>query len=325
MKLRQIFFFLMLCLSIPQAAFAEWKPTKPIAWVVGFAAGGPTDLLARIIAPKLGEVLGTTVIVENRAGAAGNIAFTQAAQAKPDGYTIILGTTGNVVINPHMYTKSAVDTQKRFSFIAPLSKYSNVLIVNSSVPVKNVGELIAYAKQNPGKVTYGSGGNGASNHLAGVILEMATNAPLTHVPYKGSGPAMIDLMGGNITFMFDLLSTGLNNVSTGKIRPIAVTNSERSKFAPEIPTMKESGVPEYEKVSGELWVAVYGPAGMPPDVLETIRRGFTLALKSPEVRAKLDEQKYEEWNLKPEEYPEFYRGEYAKWGAAVKASGAKIE
>lgn len=306
-------------------AVGQQYPSKPITWVVGFSAGGPTDLLARTIAPKLSQVMGVPVLVENKLGAAGNVAFGQVAKAAPDGYTIILGTVGNIVINPHMYTKSGVDTLREFVFIAPLTKYDNLMLVNSNVPVRNVAELVAYAKANPGKVTYGSGGNGASNHLAGVILQMATGAPLTHIPYKGSGPAMNDLLGGQITFMFDLLSTGLPQTKSGKIRPFAVTGSTRSSFAPEIPTMAESGIPEYDKVSGGLWVGVYGPVQMPQGVLEVLRRGFTNALASAEIKASLRDQKYETWNIEPDKYAAFQSAEYQKWGEAVKASGAKVD
>lgn len=298
--------------------------SKPVTLLVGFSAGGPTDQYARTLAPKLGAALGVPVIVENKTGANGSLATNFLARAKPDGYTLALSTSGQIVINPHLVPGST-DTFKDLAFIAPLVRYENVLLVNASAPYRTLPEFIAYAKANPDKANYGSGGTGASNHLAGVLLEMSTGVKLTHVPYRGSGPAMTDLLAGNITAMFDVLATGLPHVATGKVRAFAVTGAKRSRYAPEIPTFAEAGLPEFERLSGGLWFGIYAPPGLPPEVLAALRSAFGKIQDDADLRAKIVDLKYEPWQLSPEEYPDFYRTEYAKWGAAIKAGAVKTQ
>lgn len=318
----------MVCIAfMAAAAMPAWSQTfnKPVTLVVGFSAGGPTDLYARTLAPALGAALGVPVVVDNKPGANGSIAINSSSRAKPDGYTIALGVTGQIVINPHLLPPGGADTFKDLTFIAPLVRYENVFLVGASQPYKTLGEFVAYAKANPEKLSYGSGGRGASNHLSGVFLEMSIGAKLTHVPYRGNGPAMTDLLSGNINSMFDILATGLAQVQAGKLRALAVTGPKRSRYAPDIPTFEEAGLPEFEKLSGGLWFGMYGPPNMPADGLATLRAAFAKIKDDPELKAKVADLKYEPWQLSAEAYPSFYQAEYAKWGAAVKAGAVKLD
>lgn len=218
-------FVLFLVAVLPGHALAQQYPQRPIQWVIPFAVGGPTDVLARAIAPKLGEALGVPVIIDNRAGAGGSIGVGAVARAAPDGYTIVMGHTGTHAINPHLYSNLQYDPLKDFVPIAPVVSYSNILVVNPKVPVNNVKELVAYAKANPDKVSFASGGNGVVGHILGELLKSMTGAPMLHVPYKGNAPALTDVMAGNATCMFELLNTGLAQIKAGRLKPLAVTSA----------------------------------------------------------------------------------------------------
>ncbi len=310
------------------ACLPAWSQviTKPVTLVVGYSPGGPTDQYARTLAPKLSAALGVPVIIDNRTGANGSIAISQIAKAKPDGTTIGLMTSAQGVINPQMLPRGGgVDTFKDLTFLASLVRYENILLIGASQPMKSLQELVTYAKANPGKISFGSGGNGASNHLSSVLLEMATGTKLNHIPYRGSAPALVDVIGGNVTMMFDVLATGLPHVQTGKVRALVVTGAKRSPFAPDVPTFAEAGYPEYERLSGGLWFTMVAPAHLPPEVLSALRAAFDKVKNDPDVKAKIVDLKYDAWDLKPEDFPEFYQSEYRKWGAAIKASGAKLE
>src|SRR4051812_27783421 len=241
--MRLIVTFLLLASNI---AFAQSFPNKPLKWIVPFPPGGSTDGFSRPLASKLSELLGQPVVVENVAGAGASIGTDRIAKSAPDGYTIGLATTGTHAINPHIYgAKLPHDTVKDFTHISLAVSYVNVLVVNPNVPVKNVAELIEYAKTNP--VTFGSAGNGSSNHLSGEVLKVLSKVPMQHVPYKGSGPAMTDVIAGNITMMFDVLITSIPQMRGGRVRALAVTSAKRSPYVPEVPTMDESGVPGYNE------------------------------------------------------------------------------
>ena len=307
------------------AASAQNYPNKPIRWLIPFSAGGPTDVLARAIAPKLGESLGVAVLVENRVGAGGSLAMDAVAKAAPDGYTIGMGHTGTQAINPHLYAKLPYDPLKDFAPITPVVSYVNVLVVNPNVPAKSVAELVAYAKANPGKANFASGGNGATNHLSGELLKALTGAPMVHVPYKGSAPALTDVIAGNATCMFDILVTSLPQIRAGKVRPLAITSSKRSPYAPDIPTMKEAGVTGYDEAGSDLWFGVFAPAGTPKPVVDRLHAELVKALGTPEVSERIRAQAYDTWTLAPEEFAAFLRTDHAKWGKVVKLAGAKAE
>ncbi len=307
------------------AALAQTYPDRPIRWLIPFSAGGPTDVLARAIAPKLSQALGQPVIVDNRVGAGGSIAMDALAKSAPDGYTIGMGHTGTQSINPHLYSKLQYDSLKDFAPITPVVSYVNVLVVNPNVPVKNVAELIAYAKANPAKVSFASGGTGATNHLSGELLKSLTGAPMLHVPYKGSAPALVDVIGGNVTCMFDILVTSLPQIRAGKVRALAVTSSKRSGYAPDIPTMVEAGVTGYGDAGSDLWFGVFAPAGTPKAIVDRLNAELVKALNTPEVSERIRLQAYDTWTLKPEEFSAFLRTDYDKWGKVVKFSGARAD
>jgi tripartite-type tricarboxylate transporter receptor subunit TctC len=307
------------------SAIAQAYPNKPLRWLIPFSAGGPTDVLARAIAPKLGEALGQAVVVENRVGAGGSLAMDAVAKAAPDGYTIGMGHTGTQAINPHIYAKLPYDPLRDFAPITPVVSYVNVLVVNPNVPARSVAELVAYAKANPDKVSFASGGKGATNHLSGELLKALTGAPMLHVPYKGSAPALVDVIAGNATGMFDILVTSLPQIRAGKVRALAVTSSKRSSHAPDIPTMVEAGVTGYGEAGSDLWFGVFAPAGTPRAIVDRLNAELVKALRTPEVSERIRQQAYDPWTLTPDEFAAFLRTDHAKWGQVVKLSGYKAD
>ena len=327
---------LMCCLAAPavslaqsagtQPAAARDYPNKPIRWIVPFPPGGSTDAFSRPVAQKLSELLGQPVIVENVPGAGASIGSDRIAKAAPDGYTIGLATTGTHAINPHLYgARLPHDTSKDFTPITLAVSYVNALIVNPKLPVANVAELIAYAKANPGKVTFGSAGNGSSNHLSGEVFKILTGAPFVHVPYRGSAPALADVIGGTTSFMFDVLVTALPAVQAGRVRALGVTSDRRSPFAPDIPTMTEAGVPGFAEAGSDLWFGIVGPAGIPKPIVNKLNATLIQALRSPEIRQRVSAQAFEVRTSTSEEFASVIRRDRDKWGPIVKTSGAKVE
>ena len=291
-----------------------------------FPPGGSTDGFSRPLAAKLAELLGQPVVVENIGGAGASIGSDRIAKSAPDGYTIGLATTGSHAINPHIYgAKLPHDTIKDFTHITLAVSYVNVLVVNPNVPAKSVAELIAYAKANPGKVTFGSAGNGSSNHLSGEVLKVLTKAPMEHIPYKGSGPAMTDVMAGNITFMFDVLITSIPQMNAGRVRALAVTSAKRSPYVPEVPTMDESGVAGYNEAGSDLWFGIVGPAGIPRPIVQKLNEKLIEALRSPDMRQRIRIQAFDLWTSTPEEFTGVLKSDHAKWGKIVRAAGARID
>ncbi len=316
---------LALLLLLSGNALAQY-PAKPIRWIVPFPPGGPTDTFSRPVAQKLSEIVGQPVIIENVGGAGGSLGVDRIAKSEPDGYTLGLATTGTQTINPHLYGKRlAYDALKDFTDLTLAVRYVNLLIVNPRVPAKSVAELVAYAKANPGKVTFGSAGNGSSNHLSGEVLKYVTGAPMTHVPYKGSAAALTDVIAGNITCMFDILVTALPQAHAGHVRALAVTSATRSPFAPDIPTMEESGIKGYSDAGADLWFGIIAPAGLPRPVTARLNGALVQALRSPDIRQRLSAQAFEPWTSTPEEFARVIRSDYEKWGRIVKASGARID
>ncbi len=312
--------------ALPALAAAQTYPTKPLKWIVPFPPGGSTDGFSRPLAAKLSELLGQPVVVENVGGAGASIGSDRISKAAPDGYTIGLATTGSHAINPHIYgRKLPHDTLKDFTHIALAVSYVNVLVVHPGVPAKNVGELIAYAKANPGKVSFGSAGNGSSNHLSGEVLKVITKAPMEHVPYKGSGPAMTDVIAGNITGMFDVLITSIPQMQAGRVRALAVTSARRSPYLPEVPTMDESGVPGYSEAGSDLWFGIVGPAGIPRPIVQKLNAKLIEALRAPDMRQRIRVQAFDLWTSTPEEFTSVLKADHAKWGRIVGAAGARID
>ena len=301
-------------------------PNKPLRWIVPFPPGGPTDSFSRPVAAKLAELIGQPVVVENVAGAGASIGTDRLARSAPDGYTVALATTGTHAINPHLYgARLPYDALKDFTPLTLAVRYVNVLVIHPGVPVDNVADLVAYAKANPGKVSFGSAGNGSSNHLSGEVLKYVTGAPMQHVPYKGSAPALTDVISGNLTFMFDILVTSLPQARSGRVRALAVTSAARSPFAPDIPTMAESGIKGYSDAGADLWFGIVAPAGLPRSVTEMLNAKLIEALRAPEMRQRLSAQAFELWTSSPEEFSRVIRADHEKWGRIVKASGAKVD
>ena len=312
-------------LMVSIAAYAQY-PSKPIKWIVPFPPGGPTDSFSRPVAQKLSELMGQPVVVENVPGAGAAIGTERLAKSAPDGYTVALATTGSLAINPHLYgPRIQYDSLKDFTPLTLAVKYVNVLVINPSVPVNSVHELVEYAKANPGKVTFGSAGNGSSNHLSGEVLKYVTGAPMQHVPYKGSAPALTDVIAGNLTYMFDILVTALPQARSGRVKALAVTSATRSPFAPDIPTMAESGIKGYSEAGSDLWFGIIAPAGLPKPVTAKLNAALIQAMRAPDMRQRLSAQAFEPWTSTPEEFARVIRSDHEKWGRIVKASGARVD
>jgi len=301
-----------------QAAF----PSKPITIIVPFSAGGTTDILARVVGLHMGTDLGQPVVVDNRAGAGGNIGGQAAARAPADGYTLFMGTVGTHAINQSLYKKMPFDPIKDFAPLSRVAMVPNLLVVNPGQPYKSVKELIAYGKANPGKINFGSSGNGSSIHLSGELFKQMTGVDMQHVPYRGSAPAVSDLLGGQISVMFDNMPSAIQHVKGGKLRALAVTTAKRSPALPDVPTIAEAGVPGYEATS---WFGLLAPAGTPAPIVAKLNAAILKALADPEVKKKLAEQGAESHGEKPEEFAAFIKSETAKWGKVVKESGASLD
>jgi tripartite-type tricarboxylate transporter receptor subunit TctC len=306
--------------ALAQAAFAQGYPARSITMVVGFAPGGGTDTTARIVAKKVGDSVGQTVIVENKAGAGGTVATHQVARSSPDGYTILLGSVGSLAVAPHLIAKLPYDPLRDLAPITMAVEFPNVLVVQASMPATTLAEFVQLAKASPGKIGYGSSGIGGIGHLAGALLGMVADIDIVHVPYKGGGPAMQDLLGGQIPAMIATPPTALPHVKAGKIRALATTGAARAALMPDVPTVAESGYPGYEATN---WYAYLAPAGTPKDVLERLQRELVQALNAPDVREQLDRQGMEAKPGTPEELAKYMERELATWGRVVKA--AKIQ
>ena len=297
-------------------------PTKPIRLVVPFPAGGTTDILARAAAQKLTEAWGQSVVVDNRPGAAGNIGSELVAKAAPDGYTLLMGTVGTHAINPGLYAKMPYDHVKDFVPVILVAGVPNVLVVNPSLPVNSVAELIAYAKANPGKLNFASSGSGTSIHLSGELFMSMTGARMTHVPYKGSAPALQDLAGGQVQLMFDNLPSSLALIKAGKLRALAVTSAARAAALPDVPTIAESGVPGFEASS---WFGILAPAGTPAPIVAKIDAEVAQWLASPDARERLLAQGANAAGGTPDDFARHIAAETAKWAKVVRDSGAKVD
>lgn len=303
------------------AAAQEGFPNRPIRLVVPFAAGGSTDIVARIIAAKMGDILKQPVVVDNRGGAGGNLGAAAVARAAPDGYTVLMGTVATHAINPALYTKMPYDPVKDFAPVSLLVNVPNVVIVHPSLNVKTTAELIALLKANPDKYEYASSGIGTPLHLSGALFESMAGVKMVHVPYKGAGPAMLDVVSGQVKIMFDNLPSAIGQIRKGAVVGLAITTKDRSPAAPDLPTVSESGLPGYETYS---WNAIFAPAGTPMAIVDKLAQAGAEAVADPEVKAKLADLSAVTVGSTPDQLAAHVKAELAKWGPVVKASGASI-
>ncbi|MFS8038601.1 Bug family tripartite tricarboxylate transporter substrate binding protein [Xanthobacter sp. AM11] len=308
-------------LAAGPAAAQQTFPDRPIRLVVPFAAGGSTDIVARIIAAKMSEILKQQVIVENRAGAGGNAGAAAVARAAPDGYTVLMGTVATHAINPALYTKMPYDPVKDFAPVSLLVNVPNVIVVHPSLNVKSVAELIALLKANPDKYDYASSGIGTPLHLSGALFESMAGVKMQHVPYKGAGPALLDVVAGQVKIMFDNLPSSIGQIRKGGVIGLAVTTKERSPAAPDMPTVSESGLPGYETYS---WNAIFAPAGTPQAYIDILAKAGAQAVADPAVKARLADLSAVAVGSTPAELAAHVKAELAKWGPVVKASGASV-
>ncbi len=303
------------------AANAQSFPSKPIKMVVPFPAGGTVDFFARVVSTKLSESLGQPVLVENRAGAGGNIAVEAVAKSAPDGYTLLMGSE-IVAINTSLYSRLSYDPIKDLAPITLVGTVPNILIVNPALPANSVKELIALAAKSPGKISFASTGQGTSSHLSSELFKLMANVDITHIPYKGGPPAVADLIGGQVSMMFINMPTGIGHVKSGKARILAVSSLRRVSQLPEVPTVDQAGLKGYDT---QAWSGLYAPAGTPPEVIAKLNAEVVKILKMPVVREQLAAQGAEPVGDSPEEFARFMRDEIAKWAKLIKISGAKVE
>ncbi len=307
---------------LPAVCAAQAWPSRPIKWIVPFAPGGTTDILARTVGDKLSIALGVPVVVENKPGAGGGVGAEIVAKAAPDGYTIMGGTISTHAINASLYKSLPYDPVKDFVPITLIARVPNMLVVNPDIPAKDVKELIALLKANPGKYTFASSGNGTSQHLSGELFKSMAGVEMQHIPYKGSPPALQDVVGGQVTMTFDNITTAWPLAKAGKLRPLAVTTAKRSAIAPDVPTLAESGLPGFEVGS---WQGVFAPAGTPVPIVKRLNTEIVKILHMPEVSERLAGLGAEIVADSPEEFAALVKAEVVKWSDVVRKSGAKVD
>jgi tripartite-type tricarboxylate transporter receptor subunit TctC len=303
-------------------AGAQDYPSRPITLVVPYAAGGGNDAMARVVADHMSRTLRQQIVIENRGGAGGSIATRQAAKMAPDGYTLVLGGTGTLAVNPTLYGNVGYDPRKDFAPVGLIATSALVVLVHPSVPAGSVAELIALAKKEPGKLNYASAGTGSGIHLGAELFAHMADVKLTHIPYKGSAPALTDLIGGHVAIYFSSMPPAIGNVKEGKVRALAVTGATRSKIFPELPTVAEAGLPGYEAV---LHYGIAAPAGTPRPIVDKLNAAMRAALASDDVRQRILADGAEPLPSTPEEYAADIDREETKWSAIVRKSGAKAE
>lgn len=311
----------VLALVISQAD-AQPYPTKPIRIIVGQTAGGVSDLIARMVAQRLTETLKQPAVVENRAGAAGNIGTEMAVRAAPDGHTLLLSSAGPMVINPGLYPRLGYDPLRDLVPVAFVASSPLVLVVHPAVPTKTVKELIALARAQPERLSYGSGGNGSPPHLTAELFKSMTGAKLTHIPFKGSAPSVMALVGGQVDLSFSTVAIMLPQIKAGRIRALAVTSPQRNAAMPQLPTMNEAGLPGFES---QQWFALFGPAALPNEIVTRLNAELTRWLETPEVRSRLSNEGATPGAFTLEQFTAFLRADAARWMQVIKASGATAE
>jgi tripartite-type tricarboxylate transporter receptor subunit TctC len=304
------------------AAIAQTYPAKPVRMVVPFPAGGATDIVGRLIAQKLSETWGQQVIVDNRGGAGGTIGSEVAAKSPADGYTILVGTSSTHAIAPSLYSKLAYDPVRDFAPVTLIANATILLAVHPSVPARTVRELIALAKKQPDALSFASSGNGGISHLVGEQFKSMAGIQMLHVPYKGDSPALVDLVGGQVSLMFGTAVSFLPYVKSGRLNALAVTNPKRSPIAPSVPTVAESGLPGFEALQ---WFGIFAPAGTPKEIVARLNAEIVKILRAPDVRERLSSLGADVVGSSPEQFAAFQKSDAAKWAKVVKESGAKIE
>ncbi len=323
MKARSLLLSLVACASVLSASVAkadgEW-PTRPVKILFGFPAASATDVIARAVGQRLSQKWGQPVVIENRPGAGGNLGSELAAHQPPDGYTIFFGTVANA-ISASLYSKLNYDYLKDFTPITLVATTPLVLVANPNLPVNNVSELVAYAKSNPGKLNFGSGGVGTSNHLAGEMFKSESGTDLVHIPYKGTPAAHADLVSGQISLMWDNIVAVTGHIESGRLKPLAVTSAERAPSLPKTPTLVESGLP----IEATSWIGALVPVGTPKGIVDKIHRDMVAVLHMPEVKEQLARSGAVVVGNSQEDFAKWNRDEIEKWAKAVKSSGAKID
>ena len=302
-------------------ALAQAWPAKPVKLVVPYPPGGPTDIVARLVAQKLSEQTGQPFIIDNRGGAGGNLGAEMVAHAAPDGYTLVVATTAHA-INPTLFKSLNYKLMTDFTPVSLLTRGPLVIVANKQLPANTVAELIALAKAKPGALNFASSGNGQSTHLSAELFATMAGVKMSHIPYKGSAPALADTIAGQTQLMFDTMLSAMPQVKGGQLKAIAVTSAQRSPVAPELPTVAESGLPGYEAIA---WNGLLAPAGTPPEVIDRLSTELKKTLALPEVKNKFEAQGFAaSWNS-PREYGDFLQAEVDKWAKVVKASGATVD
>lgn len=313
-------------IAVPASAQAPW-PTRPVKIVVPFAPGGTTDILARAVAPELSRAFGQTFIVDNRAGAGGNVGADIVAKSPADGYTLLMGTVGTHGINKSLYSRLPYDPQKDFAPVTLVAGVPNVMVMNAdkakALGINTVPDFIRYTKTHPGQLNMASSGNGTSIHLAGELFKSMTGTYMTHIPYSGSGPAMMGMVSGNVDVMFDNLPSAMPQIRGGKLKAFAVTSSQRSAAMPELPTIEEAA--KLKGFEASSWFGLLAPAGTPADVVARLQQETAKALNSPAIKEKLLAQGAIPSGNTPQEFARFIDAEIGKWALVVKASGAKVD
>jgi len=315
-------------LAFPALAQSTW-PSKPVRIVVPFAPGGTTDILARAMAPELSKAFGQPFVVENRAGAGGNIGADVVARAPADGHTLLMGTVGTHGINKALYSKMPFDPQKDFAPITLVAGVPNVMVVNAEKAaargINTVADFIAYAKANTGKLNMASSGNGTSIHLAGELFKSMSGTYMIHFPYSGSGPALLSLVGGDMDVMFDNLPSSMQLIKAGKLKALAVTSAQRSAAVPDVPTMEQAGGSALKGYDATSWFGLLAPAGTPPDVISRVQQEVAKSLNTPAIKEKMLAQGAIPGGNTPQEFATFIDAEIKKWAQVVKVSGAKVD
>jgi len=316
--MRKYFFAVIASLALNHAIAysqaAEDYPNRPITIVVPFTPGGVTDITTRLIGQKLGEQLNQTVVIDNRPGAGGNIAAAYVARSPANGYTLFLATIGTHAINQNLYQTMPYDSEKDFAPLSRLAVFPNLLVVPANSPFNNVQELITYGKKNPGKLTFGSPGNGTSSHLSGELFKIMTGVNMLHIPYKGSAPATADLISGETSLMFDAIPSATTNIQANRLKALAVTSGKRNSSTPQIPTLDESGVQGYEVMA---WVGFVAPAGTPQDIVDKLYKAITAVLANKEIQDKLNALGAEAAPLSPTEFSAYMKKEVERWHRVI--------
>jgi len=323
-NLRKISFCLLpfaFCLGMAEAT-AQPFPSRPIRWIIPFSPGGPSDIIGRFFSTKLTDALGKQVVVDNRGGATGIIAFEIAARAVPDGYTVLQAGASGLTTNPHLHTQLPYDVQRDFKLVTQLVATPNMLVVHPSMTARSVKEVVALAKARPGQLAYASGGTGTSNHLSWEMLKFYTGIELVHVPFKGTGPALTSVLGGQTQMMFSNMLPAMPHVRSGRLVGLAVTSAARSPAAPDLPTVAESGIPGYETTS---WHGVVVPAGMPNPVVKRLYTELRQITQQADVKDRFAQDGTQVVGSTPEEYAATVKSESAKWEKIIKAAGIKSE